>query len=129
MPSKDKDVHELFLKLLCHRDTIEKNFSHLFTPALVIDINSTPVTKHDDHMKHLRRELRNKEIEVIKLQEIVQVGLRDKERLNDEIIGLNIENSLLQDKLDSLQCDYDKLIKRWLLKAQNEADAMNQVLQ
>nr|6RGO_C Chain C, Autophagy protein 16 [Eremothecium gossypii ATCC 10895]6RGO_D Chain D, Autophagy protein 16 [Eremothecium gossypii ATCC 10895] len=53
---------------------------------------------------------------------------KDAEKLNDEIISLNIENSLLQDKLTALQAEYDKLIQRWLAKAQSEADAMNQGL-
>ncbi|AAS53188.1 AFL186Wp [Eremothecium gossypii ATCC 10895] len=122
------DLHQLYLDRLRQRDRIEGNFCYLFEAAVVLETAQPPQDSRDLVAKSLREELHAHEQEIHKLKDIVHLRSKDAEKLNDEIISLNIENSLLQDKLTALQAEYDKLIQRWLAKAQSEADAMNQGL-
>lgn len=123
------ELQQLYLERLLVRDSIEKNYSQLFIPATFIEYGNVETPDdHDEPIKHLQKELYNKEQEINKLRYLLELRFKDNEKLNDEIVGLNIENSLLQEKLDSLQQDYDKIVSRWLKKAQSEADAMNSVL-
>ncbi|AET40358.1 Atg16p Ecym_5622 [Eremothecium cymbalariae DBVPG len=122
-------LQQLYLVRLRERDRINQNYSQLFPIAILIDNDDYPTPNaQDTSIRNLRMELRSKEQENQKLKDIIQLRNKDYGKLNDEIIGLNLENSLLQEKLASLQNEYDILIERWLAKAQLEADAMNNVL-
>lgn len=46
-------------------------------------------------------------------------------RLNDELVASEIENNLLQKKIDSLESENKELLNRWLAKMQLEVDEVN----
>ena len=131
--SRMTDIENTLIARLTRRDLVESNFKELFR-ALPLESSDLPPEKHGDGARYtdqedlidsLKRELRLKEEENAKLKEIIKVMNRDKERVNDELISLNIENNVMQEKLDSLTKEHDKLIQRWLQKVQAEIDKMN----
>lgn len=127
------DIENMLIARLTRRDLVESNFKELFR-ALPLESPDLSLGKYGDGARYtnqedlidsLKSELRSKEEENSKLKEIIRVMNKDKERVNDELISLNIENNILQERLDSLTKEHDKLIKRWLQKVQAEIDEMN----
>jgi predicted nuclease with TOPRIM domain len=47
------------------------------------------------------------------------------ERLNDELVALEIENNLLQSRVDQLEAENAGLVERWLARVQQEVDGLN----
>lgn len=111
------------------RDRIEKNFSYLFETASVKVDGCTDKHPTEDTIVNLKNELLSKEKELDQVKETLKVQKKDTEKLNDEIISLNIENNLLQERLQKLTEEYDGLVDRWLKRVQGEADWMNQTLE
>lgn len=121
-PRMNTSLDELLIRRLTERDVVEGNFSQLFGKASVLDKQDS---KTGDSLTNLKNELRNKEKEMANLRDILQVKNKDTERLNNEIVSLNIENNLLQEQLDKTTKEYNALVERWLAKAQKEAEQMN----
>ncbi|SCU90480.1 LAMI_0E02256g1_1 [Lachancea mirantina] len=117
------------IKQLVERDRVEQNFSALFQSP-VVEINSSLETASplNETIKRLKRELKSKTDEVVKAREILLIKNRDSERLRDEIISLDIENNVLREQLEKVTSEYDALVTRWLEKAQQEADNLNEGL-
>lgn len=119
---------------LRQRDNIEYRFQELFTepkpgPKSELDgelkSNETLVTT----LGRLRKELKGKELQISSLGEVINVKNKDFEKLNDELISLNIENNLLQSRFVELEEEHNKLVKRWLDKVQQDIEKLNSNLQ
>lgn len=126
------------------RNTIESQYKELFQ-SINIPIADTLDKEKDDNVdasppdliksqlleiiNRYRSELMNKEKKLNQLKEVMNVMNKNNERLNDEIISLTIENNVLQEKFKLLNVEHNKLIQRWLLKAQRDADIMNATIE
>lgn len=126
------------------RNTVESQYKELFQ-SINIPIADTLDKEKDDNVdasppdliksqlleiiNRYRSELINKEKELNQLKEVMNVMNKNNERLNDEIISLTIENNVLQEKFKLLNVEHNKLIQRWLLKAQRDADIMNATIE
>ena len=126
------------------RNTVESQYKELFQ-SINIPIADTLDKEKDDNVdasppdliksqlleiiNRYRSELMNKEKELNQLKEVMNVMNKNNERLNDEIISLTIENNVLQEKFKLLNVEHNKLIQRWLLKAQRDADIMNTTIE
>lgn len=126
------------------RNTVESQYKELFQ-SINIPIADTLDKEKDDNVdasppdliksqlleiiNRYRSELMNKEKELNQLKEVMNVMNKNNERLNDEIISLTIENNVLQEKFKLLNVEHNKLIQRWLLKAQRDADIMNATIE
>jgi chromosome segregation ATPase len=51
------------------------------------------------------------------------------ELLNDELLSMQIQNTLLYDKVEKLERENDQLVQRWLEKVQQDADKINAILE
>jgi regulator of replication initiation timing len=51
------------------------------------------------------------------------------ELLNDEFLSMQIQNTLLYDKVEKLEKENDQLVQRWLEKVQQDADKINAILE
>ncbi|CAR25765.1 hypothetical protein ZYGR_0A03340 [Zygosaccharomyces rouxii] len=122
------------LERLLQRDRIESRFQELF-----IEPKPGPNTQSDRELTsndtltitlaRLRKELKGKELQIASLREVINVKNKDSEKLNDEIISLNIENNLLQKRFGELEEEHNKLVKRWLDKVQQDVEKLNANLQ
>lgn len=126
------------------RNTVEGQYKDLFQ-SIDIPIIDTLDKEKDDNpdvslpkltnsqlfsiVNKYRSDLMNKEKELSQLKEVMNVMNKNNERLNDEIISLTIENNVLQEKFNLLNVEHNKLIQRWLLKAQRDADIMNATIE
>lgn len=126
------------------RNTVEGQYKDLFQ-SIDIPIIDTLDKEKDDNpdvslpkltnsqlfsiVNKYRSDLKNKEKELSQLKEVMNVMNKNNERLNDEIISLTIENNVLQEKFNLLNVEHNKLIQRWLLKAQRDADIMNATIE
>ncbi len=54
---------------------------------------------------------------------------KNVERLNDELLGANLEANVLGQKLQDLQQEHDKLLERWMQRVRVEVDKMNAQLE
>ncbi|KAH3660313.1 hypothetical protein OGAPHI_006899 [Ogataea philodendri] len=60
-----------------------------------------------------------------RLQEESKVKLQNVESLNDDILSLNIENNLLNDRLTKTKLEYELLVNRWMNRVKQEAEVLN----
>lgn len=126
------------------RNTVESQYKELFQSINIpiadaldkekddnVDASPSDLTKSQllEIINIYRNELMNKEKELNQLKEVMSVMNKNNERLNDEIISLTIENNVLQEKIKLLNVEHNKLIQRWLLKAQRDADIMNATIE
>lgn len=126
------------------RNTVEGQYKDLFQSIDIPIINTLDKEKDDNPdvslpkltnsqlfsiVNKYRSDLMNKEKELSQLKEVMNVMNKNNERLNDEIISLTIENNVLQEKFNLLNVEHNKLIQRWLLKAQRDADIMNATIE
>ncbi|KAK5781082.1 Atg16p PWA37_002005 [Arxiozyma heterogenica] len=126
------------------RNTVESQYKELFQSINIpiadaldkekddnVDASPPDLTKSQllEIINIYRNELMNKEKELNQLKEVMSVMNKNNERLNDEIISLTIENNVLQEKIKLLNVEHNKLIQRWLLKAQRDADIMNATIE
>lgn len=121
-------MEDIFLERLKIRDQRDKRFLHLFQEVELNNTSkksSTEGSISETTLKNMKKLLESRDREISGLKEIIELKGEHLDRINDELVSLDIENNLLQEKLDTLQNEYDALIERWLLKAQREADAMN----
>lgn len=131
-------------KRLKFRNTVESQYKDLFQSIDIsiadsldkgkddnVDVSPPELPKSQLYgiINKYRSELMNKEKELNQLKEVMNVMDKNNERLNDEIISLTIENNVLQEKLNLLNVEHNKLIQRWLLKAQRDADIMNATIE
>ncbi|KAM3161850.1 Autophagy-related protein 16 [Lachancea thermotolerans] len=117
----------LLLERLQERDSIEKNFSELFSEPFV-DQKAPSRKASEDQLTALKSELESKDKEISDLKATLKLKSKDTEHLNDEIITLNIENNLLEERLNKTKAEYDEIVQRWLKKVQQEANVMNDTL-
>ncbi|SCV04319.1 LANO_0G09472g1_1 [Lachancea nothofagi CBS 11611] len=117
-------MYDLLLQKLKERDVVEKNFAELFEAAPIQNAKSDQGTQNQS--KSLRKELEFRDKKIEEFNATLKLKNKDAERLNDEIITLNIENNLLQDQYDKMKSEYDGIVSRWLRKTQQEADTMNE---
>ncbi|EDO17824.1 hypothetical protein Kpol_1043p14 [Vanderwaltozyma polyspora DSM 70294] len=122
-------MDSLFVERLAQRDEVEGRFCELFKEVQIM----VGPQLEDESMERklivaLKSDLVEKDLRIGELEEILQLRNKDYERLNDELISLNIENNILRDKLQNMTEENSKLVKRWLNKVQQEADAMNENL-
>ncbi|CAB4254493.1 similar to Saccharomyces cerevisiae YMR159C ATG16 Conserved protein that interacts with Atg12p- Atg5p conjugates to form Atg12p-Atg5p-Atg16p multimers [Maudiozyma barnettii] len=124
----DRDtVVPVLIKKLRDRDQIQDHYNELFneiSPNARDDGTSSSSTTHQI-LGALKKENTLKDQSIEDLQERIEIMNKNIERLNDELISTNIENNILQDKFESLNDEYNKLVQRWLQKVQKEADVMN----
>ena len=120
------DMDDVLLSRLVERDTIESRFRELFQDLR--DKSSGDAGLELILINNLKKELLNRNTEIRNLEEIVAIQKKNSNRVNDELLSLNIENNLLHNKLDTLTEEHEKLVKRWLDKIQKEADLMNETL-
>ncbi|SCU82003.1 LADA_0C02410g1_1 [Lachancea dasiensis] len=120
-------MNHTVLKGLQQRDVIEKNFIELFPEAIIVsdldDQNDAEL-----RLKALKKELELRDRQIEDYNATLRLKNKDAERLNDEIISLTIENNLLQERYDKMKAEHDHIVARWLHKAQQEADSMNERL-
>ncbi|SCU97046.1 LAFA_0G09472g1_1 [Lachancea sp. 'fantastica'] len=121
-------MEDILLQKLTERDAIEKNFSELFEKASA-SLDKPETQGSHDPLTALRKELENCERSIADLVATLKLKNKDSERLNDEIITLNIENNLLQERYEKVRRERDEIVTRWLKKAQLEADTMNETLE
>ncbi|CUS22059.1 LAQU0S04e07272g1_1 [Lachancea quebecensis] len=117
----------LLLQRLKDRDSIEKNFSELFNEPL-IEQKASSRKAAEDQLAVLKLELESKDKEISDLKSTLKLKSKDTEHLHDEIITLNIENNLLEERLNKTKAEYDEIVQRWLRKVQQEANIMNDTL-
>ncbi|SCU89721.1 LAME_0E05138g1_1 [Lachancea meyersii CBS 8951] len=120
-------MEDILSSRLQERDVIEKNFAELFETASALPAAHGP-EESADPLTVLRKELAHRERQIEELLGTLKLKNKDTERLNDEIITLNIENNLLHDRYDKIKVEHDEIVARWLKKAQLEADTMNESL-
>ncbi|CEP61508.1 Atg16p LALA0_S03e04412g [Lachancea lanzarotensis] len=121
-------MERILQQKLIERDAIEKNFSELFETASALQENGEFQQELPDPLTDMRKELASRERNIADLVATLKLKNKDSERLNDEIITLNIENNLLQERYEKVRQERDDIVARWLKKAQLEADTMNETL-
>lgn len=122
-------MDELLIERLHERDTTESRFSELFEQVVLSSKGIAKKSSSEDSLRRavtqLRKELGEKDAEIRKLKEVLNVRNKDFEKLNDEIISLTIENNLTNRKFTELETEHNKLVKRWVAKVQEEVDRLN----
>lgn len=123
------------INLLNTRDAISHNFSQLFVSQSELASYSLPArnrksTKGDTGfleqiLGKCKAQLLEKERQNTSLNEVIETQKTEIRHLQDEMLSMNIENNLLHQELLKRQTEYDKLVERWMAKAQQDADAMN----
>ncbi|QLG72426.1 hypothetical protein HG535_0D01340 [Zygotorulaspora mrakii] len=118
-----------YITKLQDRDVIESRFCDLFRDVPIAlrdeDINATKQNNLKSTVNRLRKELKDKDAEVRSLREVIKVKNNDSEKLNNELISLNIENNLVGHKYAQLEEEHEKLVKRWLERVHQEFDVLN----
>lgn len=127
-------MDSILIERLSQRDRIESRFKELFVepklgPKCSSDGGETSSDVLTTTLARLRKELKSKESQISRLQEVINVKNKASEKLNDEIISLNIENNLLQKRFGELEEEHNKLVKRWLDKVQQDVEKLNANLQ
>ncbi|ESW98669.1 Autophagy-related protein 16 [Ogataea parapolymorpha DL-1] len=61
----------------------------------------------------------------LRLQEESKIKFQNLESLNDDILSLNIENNLLNDRMAKLKQENESLIERWMKRVKQEAEVLN----
>lgn len=125
----DKSLREKLLK----RDKIESRYSELFHKVILADqgpsqddaLKDTSKDPHQSIIMRQRKELKQKNTEISRLKEIIEIKKKDSEKLNDEIISLSIENNLTSKRFSELEEEHDKLVKRWVARVQQDVDKLN----
>lgn len=119
----------LLIDRLLERDKIESRFQELFiVPEPVRESDKGREIPNDTlttTISRLRTELKSRQNQIASLKEVINVKNKDSEKLNDEIISLNIENNILQKKFEELEEEHNKLVKRWLDKVQRDVETLN----
>lgn len=59
------------------------------------------------------------------LKEEFALKAQNLEIVTDEILSLQIQNNLLNEKITSLSQENDRLVQRWITKAKQEAERLN----
>ncbi|ANZ75755.1 BA75_03241T0 [Komagataella pastoris] len=60
------------------------------------------------------------------LKEESQTKNASLELVNDELLSLHIQNNLMNDKIESLTSENDKLVQRWMEKVTKDAELLNE---
>ena len=107
------------------------------TEQKLIDANNT-LTFANSQLKHEEKRLQNVEAK-LKLQlqsstrklaavkeEIAQKN-RTIELINDELLSGQIQNNVLNEQIRELRKENDALVERWIIKAKEHADLLNEV--
>ncbi|CDH15602.1 related to Autophagy-related protein 16 [Zygosaccharomyces bailii] len=119
----------LLIERLLERDSIESRFQELFIVPEAVRVSDKGREIPNDTLtttiSRLRSELKSKQNQIASLREVINVKNKDSEKLNDEIISLNIENNILQKKFEELEEEHNKLVKRWLDKVQKDVETLN----
>lgn len=115
-------LEERLATMLAERDALEKNYCELF--EVPVDGRS-----NDGDAMLLQEALRGKDNEIRMLEERLAVSSKNVERLNDELLGANLEANVLGQKLQDLQQEHDKLLERWMQRVRVEVDEMNAQLE
>lgn len=125
-------MDELYIERLLQRDIIESRFSNLFKNAVIGDESATGKENPQKTIKtatsKLRKELKDKEAELQKLKEVIEIKNKNAENMNNELISLNIENNLMGKRFVDLEEEHEKLVKRWLAKVQQDVETLNATL-
>lgn len=120
-------MDDLLIRRLTDRNDKEAHLNELFQDnSGAIGGN---IVSHDDALLNtlaiLQKELKSKEQEIRRLEEVIALKNKNTERLNDELISGTIENNVLQQKLSDLKKEHSQLVARWLKKTEKETEAMN----
>ena len=123
------------IERLAKRDEIEGKYAELFQKVSLTDQNlkkgdasrDTDSTRDllNSTIARLRKELKDKDTNVNRLKEVIEVKKQDSEKLNNEIISLTIENNLTSKRFADLEEEHDKLVKRWVARVQQDVDKLN----
>ncbi|CCE93651.1 Atg16p TDEL_0G02840 [Torulaspora delbrueckii] len=123
------------IERLAKRDEIEGRYAELFQKVSLTDQNlkkgdasrDTDSTRDllNSTIARLRKELKDKDTNVNRLKEVIEVKKQDSEKLNNEIISLTIENNLTSKRFADLEEEHDKLVKRWVARVQQDVDKLN----
>lgn len=121
------------------QQTLELNEQHRVT----ISENKQKIRSLEEKLTVINAKLRTSSSENTKLNSVV-VRLIEKlntqteeyqhknksiELLNDEFLATQIQNNLLFDKVNKLERENAELVERWLLKVQQDADKINEMLE
>ncbi|CCF56787.1 hypothetical protein KAFR_0B04910 [Kazachstania africana CBS 2517] len=120
----------LYFKRLVERDLLESRFGELFSDAN--ELNESKAMGDDlsnEELTSMKFTLKTKDNEIKRLREVINVMSSNNKRMSDDLIGANIENTVLQEKLDSLTQEHNELVKRWLQKVQNDVETMNATIE
>lgn len=128
-------MDKLLIERLAKRDEIEGKYAELFQKVSLTDQNlkkgdasrDTDSTRDllNSTIARLRKELKDKDTNVNRLKEVIEVKKQDSEKLNNEIISLTIENNLTSKRFADLEEEHDKLVKRWVARVQQDVDKLN----
>lgn len=128
-------MDKLLIERLAKRDEIEGRYAELFQKVILTDQNLKrgDALKNTDNTRdllnstiaRLRKELKDKDTNVSRLKEVIEVKKQDSEKLNNEIISLTIENNLTSKRFAELEEEHDKLVKRWVARVQQDVDKLN----
>ena len=128
MTGKGEEL-DVLVDRLVERDKKYNQYAELFEavkPNELANNNDGTAIENTAILDTLKLENTEKDHDIEDLKERIEVMTKNVERLNDELISTNIENNVLQDKFDTLNEEYNKLVQRWLKKVQKEADEMNE---
>ncbi|CCE62524.1 hypothetical protein TPHA_0C03720 [Tetrapisispora phaffii CBS 4417] len=119
------EIDKLLVNRLSNRDIVESRYKELFH-----DLNKPTEDDNQtqDLVDELKQELFKRDSELKKLDDINKVLRHANENSNNEIISLNIENNIMNEKYNKLEVEYNKLIKRWLSKVEKDVQDMNGML-
>ncbi|KAL6948824.1 hypothetical protein ACO0QE_001298 [Hanseniaspora vineae] len=120
------------------RDAIANNFSQFFVPRSELVLHFLPTnnkedtaTKQTQFLEEVLEKCKTQLLETEKknslLDELIETQKLEIRHLQDEMLSMNIENNVLHQELQKKQAEYDKLVERWIAKAQQDADAMNAI--
>lgn len=128
-------MDKLLIERFAKRDEIEGKYAELFQKVSLTDQNlkkgdasrDTDSTRDllNSTIARLRKELKDKDTNVNRLKEVIEVKKQDSEKLNNEIISLTIENNLTSKRFADLEEEHDKLVKRWVARVQQDVDKLN----
>ncbi|QLQ78031.1 hypothetical protein HG537_0A02780 [Torulaspora globosa] len=122
-------MDQLLIERLHKRNEVENRFSELFEEVMLSNKGIAKKSSSEESLRRvvtqLRKELGERDAEIKKLKEVINVRNKDFEKLNDEIISLTIENNLTNRKLAELEVEHNKLVSRWVAKVQEEVDRLN----
>lgn len=124
-----RNMDQLYIERLLQRDVIESRFSNLFKDPATGDESFTGKGNSQNTINaaisKLRKELKDKETEVRRLKEVIEIKNKNAENLNNELISLNIENNLIGKRFLDLEEEHEKLVQRWLAKVQQDVETLN----